>query len=410
MKIFMVCEFFDDNLDYQENMLARYYHRAGHEVTVVASTIRSLQDYVRDGDRGKGPRSEERYEWGRLIRVPFRINLLHRFKRFEPILPLIEEVRPDLLFFHDIIPNLLEGVRYVRANPKCAMIMDYHGDTSNSGANWLSRRLLHGVIRRWILDRARPYLRRILPVTPGSTEFLRELYRVPDEEMELLPLGTDQVYAAEVLASDARQRVRAELDIAADALVIFTGGKFTPLKRTEDVLLAVASLPDLPIEVIVVGTADSTYQDYARSIADLAAADPRVHMVGWQNRAGVYANMAAADIAIFPASQSVLWQQSLGMGLPLILSERSEAIRGANYAGYLNRNDNMIILDPAGPFAVQIADHVHRLLRDRDALAGMSEGARRTAAEILDYAVIAERTITSARLPLAGSVKERSDA
>lgn len=394
----MVCEFFDDDLDYQENMLARYYHRAGHEVTVVASTIRSLTDYVSDGDRGQGPRSEERYEWGRLIRVPFRFNLLHRFKRFEPILPLIEEMKPDLLFFHDIIPNMSEGVRYVRANPDCAMIMDYHGDASNSGANWASRRILHGVIRKAILDRARPCLRKILPVTPGSAEFLGALYGIPDKEMELLPLGTDQLYAAEVKSGDARRRIRSDLGIPDDAFVIFTGGKLNPLKRTRDVLIAAAKGPDdIPVHVILVGSADPAYEEYARSVMDLGDANPRIHAVGWQDRAGVYAHMAAADIAVFPASQSVLWQQSLGMGLPLILSEKSEAQRAVQHVGYLNRHDNLIILDPDQPLPDQIAAHVKRLAGDRETLAAMSGGALRTAAEILDYAAIAARTLEFAQ-------------
>jgi len=393
MKIFMVCEFFDDALDYQENMLARSYHEAGHDVTVVASTIRHLGDYVSDGDLGKGAQSEEICGWGKLIRVPFRFNILHRIKRFEPILELIKEAKPDLLFFHDIIPNLSEGIRYVRTNPECAMIMDYHGDASNSGANWLSRQILHGIVRKWMLDRARPHLKKILPVTPGGADFLHNLYKISDEEMELLPLGADQQYAAEVLASDARQRIRKDLGIAEDAFVIFTGGKLHPLKRTEDVLAAASRLHDIPLHVILVGKADPAHAEYARSVIDLGTANSRVHMVGWQDRAGVYAHMAAADVAVFPASQSVLWQQSLGMGLPLILSERSEALRGIQDVGYLNRHNNLIVLDHQSPLPDQIAAHVRRLAGDREALAAMSRGAEKTAEEILDYAAIAGRTL-----------------
>lgn len=408
MKIFMICEFFDDRLDYQENMLARSYHRAGHEVLVVTSTIRSLNDYVSDRDHGMGERSEELYDWGRLVRVPFRFNILHRIKPFEPLLPLIESFDPDLLYFHDIIPNLTEGVRHVQAHPDCAMIMDYHGDASNSGANWASRRILHGVIRKHILDRARPYLRRILPVTPGCGEFLKNLYHVPEAEMELLPLGTDQLYAGEVLASDARGRIREALGITPDEFVIFTGGKLSPLKRTEELLSAVATLGSLPVHVIVVGGTDSAHEDYAASIATLAAHNPRVHMVGWQERAGVYAHMAAADLAVFPASQSVLWQQSLGMGLPLIVSERAEGQRGVQHVGYLNGYDNLIVLDPQQPFAEQIAEHVRRLALDRTLLARMADGAKQTAAEILDYAAIAARTIELCRRDALPIARERT--
>lgn len=394
MKILMICEFFVDALDYQENMLARSYHRMGHKVTVIASTIRSLKDYVNDGDRGQGRRSIEYCEWGRLIRVPFCVNILHRIKRFESLTPLIEEIGPDLLFFHDIIPNLDQGARYVRANPNCAMIMDYHADASNSGANWLSKHVLHAVVRKWMLDRARPYLRKILPVTPGSIDFLRDLYGVQDAEMELLPLGTDQQYSARVLGGDARQRIRNDLGIAPNSLVIFTGGKFHPYKKTEDVLNAVAGIDDsLDVHVILVGTSDPAYQNYAASIMKIAEHMPRVHMVGWQDRAGVYEHMAASDVAIFPASQSVLWQQSIGMGLPLIVSERSAGLRGVQKVDYLNRHGNLIVLDPERPFPEQIADQIRQLASDRNMLAKMSRGATQTATEILDYDAIAERTL-----------------
>lgn len=397
MNILMVCEFFDDALDYQENMLARAYGRAGHKVTVVASTIRSLHDYVRDGDRGHGPASDEQCAWGRLVRVPFRYNIMHRIKRFQVLTPLFEEVRPQLLFFHDIIPNLDEAVRHVRSDPRCALIMDYHADISNSGANWLSRRLLHGVIRKRMLNEARPHLRRILPVTPGSADFLQEFYGVGDAEMELLPLGTDQQYAASVLLSDARARVRSSLAIPDDALVIFSGGKLAPYKRTEDVIAAVGSLAGLSVHAIIVGAADAANPGYADQLAKAAAQLDTVHLVGWQDRAGVYAHMAAADIAVFPASQSVLWQQSLGMGLPLIVSESSAALRGVQHVDYLNRHNNLIKLDPAIDLVEQIAGHALRLHEDRAVLATMSQGALRTAADILDYAAIAQRTLTFCR-------------
>lgn len=393
MKIFMVCEFFNDKYDYQENMLARAYHRLGHEVVVVTSTITSLAKYVADRDPGRGARQTEIYEWGILIRVPFRLNVLNRIRYFEPITPLIEDASPDLLYFHDIIPNLYEGVRYVRANPKCSMIMDYHGDASNSGASFVSRRILHGVVRKRILDQARPFLRKVLPVTPSGANFLQKIYRLPSAEIELFPLGTDQHFARKVLKSNSRQRIRAKLGIPEDAVVIFSGGKFAPHKRTEDLIEAAESLADLPVHVILVGSADSDHESYGAFIASLAERNARVHAVGWQDREGVYGHMAASDIAVFPASQSVLWQQSLGMGLPLIVSEQSKGLRGIQDVSYLNRHGNLIVLQHEASLSEQIATHVRRLATNPAARERMSEGAKRTASELLDYATLASRTL-----------------
>lgn len=393
MKILMICEFYDADLEYQENLLAKYYTRQGHDVTIITSTIRSIQDYYHDRDRGKGARTEEQTPDARIIRLPFDWNVLHRIKIFSPIAHIIEEVQPRLLYFHDIIPNILEGVRYVERHPECAMIMDYHADISNSGANWVSRKILHGVIRKYFLDRARPWLKKIYPIVPAGIDFLEEYYGVRRSEMELLPLGTDQECARLVLASDARQRIRSALGIPYDALTIFTGGKLTPLKRTEDLLMAVNSLNDNAIHVILVGTGDPVLADYLAHIDGLADGRANIHRVGWQDRAGVYDHMAAADIAVFPASQSVMWQQSLGMGLPLIVGEQTAELRGVQSVNYLNRYNNLITLEPGTPFAPQIAAHIRRLATDRAALALMSEGARRTAAEILDYDKLCAKTL-----------------
>lgn len=393
MKLVLICEFFDEALEYQENLLAKYYALAGHDVTIITSTIRSIQDYYNDRDYGKGPGSDTQTSFGRLIRVPYRINLKHRIKIFESLGDLLSALEPDLLYFHDISPNLIDGVRHVKQHPECPMILDYHADATNSGSSWASRWILHGTIRRAFLSYARPHLRKIFPIVPAGIEFLHKYYGVPLDEMELLPLGTDQEFAQKVLDSDSRSRVRAALGLDDKSFLIFTGGKLTPLKRTECLLEAVNSLNDPNVHVVVAGSADVSLAAYNSQLEALSAANSNIHMLGWQDRTSIYEYMSASDLAIFPASQSVMWQQSMGMGLPLIVSERSEGQRGVQYVGYLNRHDNVIVLDPDAPTPAQIAGHIARLSKDRDALHAMAQGARQTAAEILDYRSICETTL-----------------
>ena len=44
-------------------------------------------------------------------------------------------------------------------------------------------------------------------------------------------------------------------------------------------------------------------------------------MVGWLNQDDLNRHLAMADLAVFPASQSILWQQAIAMGLPLIVGD-----------------------------------------------------------------------------------------
>lgn len=393
MKILMLCDFFNESLEYQENLLLKYYRKNGHDVTIIASTFESVFDYYNDKHDNALPKRDYTYDGARVIKLPYRYNFLNRLRAYTPISEILEEEAPDLIYVHDIMLNLPECVAYMKRHPNTRMIMDYHADYSNSGKNWLSLKILHGVIRKWFLDRARPYISKIFPIVPAGFEFLREVYGVPMEEMELLPLGTDLEFGEAVRRSGARQRIRAQLGIASGDLVIFSGGKLTRLKKTEHLIQAFLDLGRADSHLIVVGEAGDKDADYRAMLQTMAADCPRIHFRGWLNKQAMYEHLDAADLAVFPASQSVLWQQSIGMGLPLIVSERSDLVKGRQDVAYLNRHDNVIILDHERPLAPQIKQHLEMLADDRERLRQMSEGARRTAAEILDWNALIETTL-----------------
>lgn len=392
MKIVMLCEFFDRKLEFQENLLVKYYRKQGHEVTVVTSLFESVFDYYADRAPQGRARREEECDGARIIRLPFRFNLLNRIRPFVSVREILEEAEPDLVFVHDIIPNLDECVDYVKAHPRARMIMDYHADYSNSGKNWLSLRVLHGVLRKRYLDRARPYLDRIFPIVPAGFDFLHEIYQVPFEEMELLPLGTDLDYGASIRSERVGLTIRERLGIARTDLTVFTGGKLTPNRRTEHLIDAVRDLSRADIHLIVVGESPQEHAEYGAMLRSIADGNSNIHFVGWQDKRGIYSHMDASDIAIFPGGQSVLWQQAIGMGLPLALVEYSEQTRRRQDTSYLNRYENVIIME-SGNTANEIIFWLSRFSDDRRLLDKMSEGARRTSQEILDYDKIVETTL-----------------
>lgn len=393
MKIVMICEFYNENLEYQENLLAKFYRQAGHSVTVITSTFESVFDYYQDRHDSNVKPSVAFLDTAKIIRLRYKYNLFNKVRRYTSIYGILQDEAPDLIFVHDIIPNLTEIAKYAKRNDNCKVIMDYHADFSNSGANWLSIKILHGVIRKYFLRRARPFIKKIYPVVPDGAEFLNKVYGISYSEMELLPLGTDLEYGRSVVAEGARSQIRADLGIPPDALVVFTGGKLSPLKMTERLIEAVRVLGRPDIHLIIVGDADGADADYAAAIRRQAGSTAHVHMVGWQDKRGVYRHLAAADIAVFPASQSVLWQQAVGMGLPLIVSERSELLRGCQDISYMNLHENIIVLDPALELPAQIAHHLGRLADDREKLRLMSEGARRVGAELLDWSILVQKTL-----------------
>jgi 1,2-diacylglycerol 3-alpha-glucosyltransferase len=401
MRIVMLCEFYDESLEFQENLLVKYYRRHGHDVTVIASTFDSVFDYYNDRyDRRKPARTYEDHG-ARIVKLPYRYNLLNRLRAYTRIDRVLDEARPDLIYVHDISPNLPEAIAYKKRHPECRMILDYHADYSNSGRNWVSLKILHGILRRWFLDRARPHLSRIFPVVPASTVFLQEVYGVPAEEMEVLPLGADMDTVRRLRAEGSRDELRSSLGYAPGDVVIFTGGKLTPNRRTEVLFEAVASLRRDSLKILVVGDSDERNRAYKERLQGLAAGRTDIRFAGWLARDDVYRHMLAADVAVFPASQSIMWQQAIAAGLPLVVGNV-----GSQDISYLNLADNIVILarESIRPdrFAAAIAD----ILDAPGRLAAMAAGARRVADEHLDWDRLIWRTL---RYNSVGSSRDTED-
>ena len=388
MKILMLCEFFDEQLDYQENLLTKYYLKYGHQVTVVTSTFDSVFELLADRHDNSVPPRTYLHGGAKVMKLRFRYNILNRLRALTSIAQILEDEAPDLIFVHDIMLNLPEIVRYKKRHAGCRVIMDYHADYSNSGRNALSLKILHGVCRKWFLDRARPHLAKIFPVVPASATFLHEVYGVPREEMELLPLGADMDLGAEVRGRQEGQALRRSLGLSAQDLVIFSGGKLTPAKRSELLIEAVARLPDLPLHLFLIGDAGPQDSAYKRQLEALAADRPNVHLTGWLDRSDIHRYLDMADLAVFPASQSILWQQAIAMGLPLIVGDT-----GGQDISYLNLQQNIEILPRTEIHSERIAASIRRLAADPARLRQMAAGARRVADEHLDWNRLIQQTL-----------------
>ena len=138
----------------------------------------SVFDYYNNKHDNKLP-SKIYYDHGaKIIKLPFKFNFFGKLKKYISIKNIVEEEKPDLLYIHCIMPNMLEMLDYKKRNPKVKMIMDYHADYSNSANNWFSLNVLHKIIRKKIyLDPVRKHISRFYPIIPGSTKFLNEVYK-----------------------------------------------------------------------------------------------------------------------------------------------------------------------------------------------------------------------------------------
>ncbi|RFN32554.1 hypothetical protein, partial [Salmonella enterica] len=74
VKILMLCDFYNKNLEYQENLLTRYYIKHGHEVVVIASTFESVFDYY-DDKHDKNIKAHTFFDGkAKIIKLQYRYN------------------------------------------------------------------------------------------------------------------------------------------------------------------------------------------------------------------------------------------------------------------------------------------------------------------------------------------------
>lgn len=391
----MLCELYIENLEYQENLLVKYYRKYGHEVTVITSTYDNVFDYYNDKHDNSTPAKSYEDYGAKIIKLPFKFNILGKIKRYTDITKIVEDFQPDLLYVHDIMPNMFEMLAYKKRNPHVKMIMDYHCDYSNSANNWLSLNVLHKIIRKYrYMDPIKKHISRFYPIVPGSTKFLNEVYGIPLDDMEVLPLGADVDLVAEIKQNNKRKELRENLNIPQDHKVIFSGGKFTPAKKTDLLLEAFLEINRPDLHLIIVGDADEKNLLYKNKLVDLSSNNPNIHWVGWQNNRGVYEHLVASDLAVFPASQSIVWQQALAAHLPLIVGDVGE-----QSLHYLNEFKAIIELEKNEITVENIKNAILETIADENLAEGKLRAAK-TSAKYLDWNHLINKTLSHVKDPL----------
>lgn len=388
LKVVMLQDFFGLNLTYQENLLAESYIKLGCRVTVICSTFENVLDYIANKYDPNKKTDVFSYKNIKVIRVPYGINLLNRLRWHKNIYQILEEEKPDIIYAHDIHLNIYESVKYLRKHSNTKLIMDYHADFKNSAKNWLSLNVLHKIIRKQFLYRYKKYISRIYPVTPSCADFLHYVYKLDYDELELLPLGCDYEKCKIIINTIERDKVRQKLNIPKDAFLIISGGKFNPLKKTEMVIKAVSKVNNPNVHLLIFGSPELGHEQYAGRLIELANITNNVHLLGYLSPDKMLEMMAVSDLAIYPSSQSAVWQQSIGMHLPLILGGEMP-----KHVEYLNKYDNLIIIDPDNLSINNIVKHINKLISNPEILFKMKSGAKKMAEYELDYMSIAKKTL-----------------
>ncbi len=268
--------------------------------------------------------------------------------------------RPNIINVHDrsslpyvVVANRLAG--------RCSIVLSCHG------------LLLADRERRRLRDRI--FVRDVQAVTAVSDQAALEYARILDwrKPITAIPNGIPMLEPNESL----RRTARSELGLPDSTTVFLAVGNVKPEKGYEDLLAAARYLrdhsPDNSFVVLVAGdTATSSYWDELRGLQKKLGLQETVRFLGL--RSDTTALYAAADVFILSSRTEGLPMallESMSGGLPVVATK-------VGAVPQVLEGDCGLLVDPARP--KQLAERMHRLLKDDALRASLGRRARQRVA------------------------------
>ena len=298
-------------------MLAKYHVKQGHEVVVIASLF--TFDEKGAGVFLPGPSERQDINGFKVLRLAYKRPMLWNriFRHYQGLYEAIEIESPDIIFSHGVsFGDSSVLCKYLKKHPGVVLYADNHADYVNSAKNWLSRHVLHPIIWRRSAKLLEPFMAKCWGVTPLRCQFLKEMYHINPDIIGYLPMGVDDE-AIPIDRNHVRSCVRNDLCINSEDVLLFTGGKIDRLKNTHILIDALQILNDSRLHLVICGVLTSEMEFIKNKIDS----NPRIHYLGWCDAEKVMNCMIAADFACFPGTHSTLWEQSVGVGLPIICKQ-----------------------------------------------------------------------------------------
>ena len=343
--------------------LMREMRARGHEVIGSCAEGRFL-----DGPRAEG---------FRIVPIPFerRASPLAHWRAFRALVGLFREEKPDLVHAHMPISGFLARMAAWRAGvPRIACTC--HGFWFNYPGN--PARQAVGFLMEWLAARVTTVF---LTVSDEEARDARRLWI--NRQAVSVRNGRDPA----VFHPDpaARARLRAEMGVAEDQVVVVAVSRLVRHKGYPELAAAMRDMPDAELWVVGERLLSDRGGDMLTVLRD-AGLGSRLRLLGY--RTDVAAVLAAADIFVLPSHfeglpMSVI--EAMLTGLPVVATN----IRGPREQVV---TDVTGLLVPPGSVA-PLAAALRRLADDPAARAAMGGAGRARAVELYDEAKVLARTL-----------------
>lgn len=385
MKIVHITRKFLDGFGYQDNELAEMHSSLGHDVTVIASDSDNSSLYFDVSLTPTLSSTDVKYKVIRLV-VNNKINF--RFWRLKGLGESLMKIKPDLIFFHGSpMFSLPDIAKYKKKNPTVKLVMDCHNDYNNAAHSFISKEIMHKIVYRSIIQWCDKAIDLYYYLTPNIKIFMEEMYKIKEKKLSFLPRGGIVENMKINKHIELRSIIRKTLGINDGDIVIVSGGKLDFAKQTHNLCEAINRMDNNKLHLILFGSIEKSYEHHLLSSIN---GNPRIHSVGWVSSIDVYDYFHASDIACFPGGHSVLWEQAICCGLPLVVKD------WYNGMWYLNVNDNVLLLKDSS--VNEIIAKLNILLSDQELRETMALNASTKGRDFFSYKRIAQQILTDVDL------------
>lgn len=381
----IICAAYREGWGYQENILPLKHKELGYDVSIITRiqdndiTNKVPRSYMSKGDIPVYVLAPRPQLW--IDKVPKLRAFPGVFlNRTVGLYEKLSELKPDIIFVHGIVArDHLGVVRYVSEHPQVRLYADNHSDYYNSPVNTVSGWLFKRLWGSHIAKKLSRYARVMWGVTPWRVKYLEDVYRVPEEKVDLLVMGGDEDKIDFVHKDMIRAKIRSKYGIPDDAFLIVSGGKIDRPKNIHLLIETVRNLEDKGVFLLIFGK-------YENDMSEYEALDCKnIRNAGWIPAEKSYDLFLSSDLAVFPGTHSVLWEQACASGIPAIFKDWDGGFSHVDVGG------NCILLREIS--VVSLQNCIIQLLNDAKKYSMMKEIAQNRAAKEFSYIEIAKRAV-----------------
>lgn len=295
--------------------------------------------------------------------------------------PYLDRISPDIIFIHGLqsIDSLIV-YKWCEKHPNVKLYVDQHADYYNSPITKFSTRMYYKIVYGYIAKKLSKYAIKFWGVTPWRVDYLQKVYGVNPEKTDLLVMGGDEALVDWNNRVIIRKELRIKYNIPDDAFLIVTGGKIDKAKNIHFLVEAVGQLKEKNVFLLVFGSLTEEMKNYCTPLFK-----DNVQYIGWLDSKDVYPYFLSADLAVFPGTHSVLWEQAMSCGVPGIFKDWDGGFSHIDCGG------NAMLLKEISTDV--LIGEIDKLLKDKHRYKKMKSTAENIARKEFSYIEIAKKAI-----------------